>query len=333
MAFLRSRRQVVAALCVAGATPLLESRTPRAQQPPRLVIGWLNALSPSTIPALVASFRQELEAAGYVEGQNVDVDYRWADGRYEQLPAMAMALARRQVTVIFAVSPPAIRAAKAASTTIPIVFVSGLDPVKAGFVRSLSSPGGNVTGVSLITSALSAKRLEFLLALVPTASRIAVLLNRSNPNSDIQLADIEIIARAGERQFHFLEASAVADIDAAFATAAEKRCEALMVGADPFFTSRRHQIVALAARHAIPAIYDWQEYALAGGLMSYGTSLSAGYRQAANYVSRILRGNLPGELPVVQLSSFELTINLATARSLGLSVPRVLLARADLIIE
>lgn len=333
MAFLRSRRQLVSALCVAGATQLLESRTLCAQQPPRLVIGWLNALSPSTIPALVASFRQELEAAGYVEGQNVDVDYRWAEGRYEQLPAMAMALVRRQVTVIFAVSPPAILAAKAASTTIPIMFVSGLDPVKAGFVRSLSNPGGNVTGVSLITSALSAKRLELLLALVPTASRIAVLLNRSNPNSDTQLADIEIIARSGERQFHILEASAVADIDAAFATAAEKRCEALMVGADPFFTSRRHQIVSLAARHAIPAIYDWQEYALAGGLMSYGTSLSAGYRQAANYVSRILRGNRPGELPIVQLSSFELTINLATARSLGLSVPRVLLAHADLIVE
>lgn len=333
MASLRSRRGVVIGICVAGVAPVVEPRPLRAQPPPRPVLGWLNALSPSTVPLLVAAFHRELGETGYVEGQNVVVDYRWADGRYENLPAMAMDLARRQVSAIFAVSPPAIIAAKAATSTIPIVFVSGLDPVTAGFVPSLSHPGGNVTGVSLITSALSAKRMEFLLALVPTATRIAVLVNPSNPNTDTQVADIEAIARPGERQFQMLQASVAADIEIAFAALAERRVDALMVGADPFFTSRRDQIVALAARHAIPAIYDWQEYAVAGGLMSYGTSLAAGYRQAAHYISRILRGARPGDLPIVQSSAFELTINLGTARSLGLAVPRVLLARADLLIK
>ncbi len=317
----------------AAASPILFPLPLMAQQPAMPVIGWLNPLSPATITRLIAAFHQGLKDNGYVEGQNLAIDYRWAEGRYGRLPGMASDLARRELAAIYAVSPPAVLAAKAATTTIPIVFLSGLDPVKSGFVKSLSIPGGNVTGVSLITSALGGKRLEILRELVPTALRIAVLVNPSNQNTQTQLTDIEAAARSSARQLHILNAGSESEIDAAFATLAGQRPDALMVGADPFLTSRRDQIVALAARYAIPAIYDWHEYTLAGGLMSYGTSLTAAYRQAGIYIGRVLKGERPGELPVVQSSTFELIINLKTARSLGLTVPRILLARADQLIE
>jgi putative ABC transport system substrate-binding protein len=297
------------------------------------VIGMLNILSPATATHLVAAFHEGLKETGHIEGQNLAIEFRWADGQYGKLPGMASDLVNRRVAAIYAVSPPAALAAKAATTEIPIVFLSGLDPVKAGLVASLSLPGGNITGVSLITSALGIKRLEILRELIPKALKITVLVNPSNQNTDVQLRDIEAAARSSEQQFHILNATSESEIDAAFAILAEQRPDALMVGADPFFTSRRWQIVALAARLAIPAIYDWREYAFAGGLLSYGTSLTAAYRQAGIYIGKILRGARPAELPVVQSSSFELIINLKTAKSLGLTVPRILLARADQVIE
>ena len=327
------RRDLITLLGSAAAPPLLWPLRLNAQQPAMPVIGWLNPLSPATITRLIAAFHQGLEDTGYVEGRNVAIEYRWADGQYARLPAMASDLARHRLAAIYAVSPPAVLAAKAATKTIPIVFLSGLDPVTSGLVTSLSQPGGNVTGVSLITSALSAKRLEILRELVPAAVKIAVLVNPSNQNTETQLIDIQASARSGEAPSQILKASSADEIDAAFATLGGQRPDALMVGADPFFTSRRDQIVALAARHAIPAIYDWPEYALAGGLMSYGTSLTAAYRQAAIYIGRILEGAKPRDLPVVQSSTFELVINLKTAKALGLTVPRILLARADQVIE
>lgn len=305
----------------------------RAQQPTMPVIGMLNILSPATATHLVAAFHEGLKETGHIEGQNLAIEFRWADGQYGKLSEMASDLVGRRVAAICAISPPAVLAAKAATKEIPIVFLSGLDPVKSGIVPSLGQPGGNVTGVSLITSALSIKRLEVLRELVPLATKIAVLVNPTNQNTGVQLHDIEAVARSREQQFHILNATSESEIEVAFATLAGQRPDALMVGADPFFTSRRWQIVALASRLAIPAIYDWREYAFAGGLVSYGTSLSAAYRQAGIYIGRILKGEKPAELPVVQSSTFELIINLKTAKSLGLTVPRILLARADQVIE
>jgi ABC-type uncharacterized transport system substrate-binding protein len=274
-----------------------------------------------------------LKDTGYTEGRNVAIEYRWADGQYDRLPAMAADLVGQNVAVIFAVSPPAVKAAKAITRTIPIVFLSGLDPVASGVVASLSRPGGNATGVSLITSALGAKRLGLLRDLVPSAVKIALLVNPTNPNTDTQLADVETAARGFGQQFHVAHASDEGSIDTAFATIADQTPDGLIVGADPYFTSRREQIVALAARYAIPAVYDWREYAFAGGLMSYGTSLPDTYRQAANYVGRILKGEKPELLPILQPTTFETVINLKTAQALGLEIPPSLLARADEVIE
>lgn len=333
MAAPTSRRSFIARIGVTGAASLAWPLSLAAQQPGSPTIGWLNALSPPTITRLIAAFHQGLLEAGYVEGKNVAVDYRWADGHYERLPAMAAELVQRQVAVLFAVSPAAVSAAMAATTTIPIVFLSGLDPVKAGYVSQLGHPGGNVTGVSLITSALTAKRVELLRELVPTAVRFALLVNPANPNIRTQRAAIESLDRSGDRRFTVLDAESAGAIDAAFASMAGLGVDALVIGADPYFTSRREQIVALAARHAIPAIYDWPEYVVAGGLMSYGTSLAAAYRKGALYIGKILKGARPGDLPVVQSSTFELVINLRTAQALGLVVPRLLLARADQLIR
>jgi putative ABC transport system substrate-binding protein len=326
---LMRRRDFIAGLGGAAFWPLAA----RAQQPPAPVIGWLSVLSSGEMTSLVAEFREGLKGTGYVEGRNLTVESRWADGQYARISAMTADLVGRKVAVILAASPPAALAAKAATTTIPIVFVSGLDPVKAGIVTSLSLPGGNITGVSLVTSALGAKRLEILRELVPAAHRIAVLLNPGNPNFEVQSTDIQAVARASDIELHLLNASSEGEVDAAFSVLAVRRPDALVVGADPLFTGRRHQIVALAARNAIPAIYDWRQYTDAGGLMSYGTSLTAAYHEAGVYVGRILKGTAPAELPVIQSSTYELVINLKTAKSLGLTVPRVLRARADDLIE
>jgi ABC-type uncharacterized transport system substrate-binding protein len=304
-----------------------------AQRPATPVIGSLNILSLATVPRFVRAFQQALGEAGFVEGRNLAIEYRWAEGQYHRLPAMAADLVDRRVAVIFAVGPPAVSAAKTASATIPIVFLSGLDPVQAGFVASLSRPGGNITGVSLITASLGPKRLALLLEMVPTATTIGLLINPTNPNAQTQHDEMAAAGRGSGRTIEVVNASDAGEIETAFASLAERRADALVVGADPFFVSQRERLVALTARHAIPAIYDWREYAFAGGLMSYGSSLTDAYRLAAGYVARILNGAKAADLPVVQPAKLEMILNLKTAKALGLQVPRVLLAGAEEVIE
>jgi putative ABC transport system substrate-binding protein len=306
----------------------------RAQQPAMPVIGFLNAASPGPYLSFVAAFRRGLNETGFIEGQNVLIEYRWAEGQYDRLPALAAELVRRPVAVIAATGGPiAGLAAKASTATIPIVFVSGADPVKDGLVASLSRPGGNVTGVAMLLTALEGKRLGLLREFFPNATLIAVLLNPSSPNFDVQLKDVQEAARAVGQQIHILHASGEREIEVAFATAAQLRTGALLVAADPSFNNWRDQLVALAARYAVPTIFHLREFAVAGGLMSYGTSLTEGYRQAGIYTGRILKGAKPADLPVLQPTKFELVINLKTAKALGLTVPQSLLATADEVIE
>jgi putative ABC transport system substrate-binding protein len=299
------------------------------------VIGFLNPTSPDTNADRLRAFRQGLKETGYVEGENVAIEYRWADNQIERLPALAAELVRRQVAVIAApgAAAPAL-AAKAASMTIPVVFVVGEDPVRLGLVASLARPGGNATGVNLLNVELAAKRLDLLRELVPGASRVSVLVNPANAaNMETMLRDVEGAARAMGLQIQALNASTSQEISAAFATFARERPDALFVGADPFYLSRRVQLVHLATRHAVPATYSGREYTEAGGLMSYATSLSAAYRQVGVYTGRILKGAKPADLPVVQASKFELAINAESARILGLTISPSLLARADEVIE
>jgi putative ABC transport system substrate-binding protein len=304
----------------------------RAQQVP--VVGFLATTSPAPFAHLVAGFRRGLQEAGFLEGRNVAIEYRWAEGRYDQVPALAADLVQRQVAVIVTTGgETSAVAAKAATKTIPIVFNTGTDPVRLGLVTSLARPGGNATGVNIFTTELAEKRLGLLHDLIPAASTIAVLLNPNFAPAVVNLQESEVAARAAGRTVVAFHANRDDEIETAFARIIQMRPGALLVGSDPFFNSRREQIVALAARHAIPAIYEWREFAQAGGLMSYGTSLIEAYRQQGVYAGRILKGEKPADLPVVQLSKFELIINLITAKTLGLTFPPGLLAIADEVIE
>jgi putative tryptophan/tyrosine transport system substrate-binding protein len=306
----------------------------RAQQPAMPVVGFLNAASPGPWANLVAAFRNGLKESGYVEGQSVAIEYRWAEGKYDKLPELAADLVRRGVSVIVATGGSvSVLSAKAATTTIPIVFSTGIDPVGLGLVASLNRPGGNSTGVMLLVSELGGKLLGLLREIVPTGTLIAVLLNPNSPSAEYELNYIQQAARNIKQEIHILHARDEREIDAAFATMIQLGAGALLVGSDPFFNSRRDQLVALAARHRIPAIYEEREYAAAGGLMSYGTSFAEGYRQVGLYTGRILKGEKPADLPIVQAAKFELVINLKAAKSLGLTVPFGLLNAADEVIE
>jgi ABC-type uncharacterized transport system substrate-binding protein len=305
-----------------------------AQQRPLPVIGFLNVASPGPLRQQIAAFREGLKESGYVEGQNVAVEYRWAEGQYERLPELAADLVRQQVSVIFVGGgAPAELAVKAATTTIPIVFSTGGDPVRSGLVASLNQPSGNITGVYHFATGLEAKRLGLLHEMLPKATPIAVLINPNYADAENQLRDVqEAAARLGV-QLVVVRANAESDFNAAFSTVVQQRSGALLVCASPFFNNRREQLVVLAARHALPTIYEWRDFAAAGGLMSYGTSLADAYRQAGVYVGLILKGAKPADLPIVQATRFEFVINLSTAKALGIEVPPTLSARADEVIE
>ena len=305
----------------------------RAQQP-MPVIGWLSVGSPvSDSTVRLSPFRRGLDETGYIEGQNVAIEYRWAEGQYDRLPALAADLVRRQLAVIVAASAPAALAAKAATTTIPIVFLLGIDPVEFGVIASLSRPGGNITGTAILSTELSPKRLQLLHELVPTVAVIGLLVNPTNPRAEPETRNLQDAASSLGLQLRILPASTASEIDAAFRTLAELQLGALAVPADPFFTNRKDQILALAARYAVPAIYEWREFATAGGLMSYGPDLAESYRKAGIYTGKILKGVKPADLPVEQVVKVELVINLTTARTLGLTIPQWLLGRADEVIE
>ena len=322
------RREFIAGLGSAAAWPVVA----RAQRPTLPVVVFLNSAWPDGYAPMVVAFRQGLKETGYVEGQNVAVEYRWAEGQYERVSAMAAELVRRQVAVIVANTPGTL-AVKAATATIPIVFTTARDPVQVGLVASMSRPGGNVTGATQLHEEVLPKRLELAHQLVPMATIIAVLVNPTYPNTEIELRDLEAAARALGLQLHVMYASTECDFDTVFATLVRLRTGALVIGSDAFFLGRSEQLAAFALRHAVPAIFQDHEFAAAGGLMSYGGSTPDAYRIAGTYTGRILKGERPSDLPVQQSAKIELLINLKTAKTLGLTIPETLLATADEVIQ
>ena len=323
------RREFITLLTGAGiAWPVVV----RAQQPAMPVIGFLNSASPGAYASRVRAFQQGLSETGYVEGQNVTIEYRWAEGQYDRLRALADDLVRRQVNVIVANSPAAV-VAKVATTTIPIVFDSGTDPVKLGLVASLNRPGGNITGVSNLNLELGPKRMDLLRELVPTATSIALLVNPKNPGAETLSRDMQAAVSSLGRQLHVLRATTERDIDSSFATVVQLGAGALVIGSDPFFISRSEQLASLALRHSVPTVFQYREFTAVGGLVSYGGDTTEPYRLVGVYTGRILKGEKPANLPVQQSTKIELIINLKTAKALGLTVPQALLSRADEVIE
>jgi putative ABC transport system substrate-binding protein len=324
------RREFITLLGGAAAAWPLAAR---AQQPAMPVVGFIAGSSPSALSQQVAAFREGLKEAGFIEGVNVAVEYRYGEGQLDRFPAFASDLVRRQVAVLVVSNPTAVLAAKQASTTIPIVFSVGSDPVEIGLVASLNRPGGNITGVYQFTAGLEAKRLGLLQEMVPKATAIAALVNPNYAGAENQLRDLQVAATRLGMQLVVVRANTEDEFNAAFSTIVQQKAGALLVCASPFFNARRQQLILLAARHTMPAMYEWREFAAAGGLMSYGTSLGDAYRQAGVYAGRILKGEKPADLPVVQVTKFEFVINLNAAKALGLEVPPTLLARADEVIE
>jgi putative ABC transport system substrate-binding protein len=303
----------------------------RAQQTALPVVGILSGSSAAT-PNL-AGFREDLRDAGYIEGQNVVIEGRWAEGQYDRLPVLAAELVHRPASVIVASSLPSVFAAKAATSTIPIVFLSSGDPVQLGIVASLNRPGGNITGVNFFAVEVASKRLELLIELVPTVTVIGLLTNPNNPRTDLEIGQLQAAARIAGKQILVVKASAERDFDVAFETLVQERASAVLIPAEPLFFGWRERLVALAARHALPAMYDVREYTAAGGLLSYGLSLTDAYRLIAGQVARILKGAKPADLPILQPTKLELVVNLRTAKMLGLTIPESFLLRADEVIE
>ncbi len=324
------RREFIALL---GGATLARPRMARAQQATMPVIGFIGIDVPDSSAGRLSGFHKGLQETGFVEARNVAIEYRWAGADYDRLPALAAEFVSRKVAIIFAAALPTALAVKAATNTIPVVFVIGADPVELGLVASFNRPGGNLTGVSQLYGHLGGKRLELLHELVPAASLIGILSNPRNPNAESHLKDVQGTATALGQQILVCSASAEAEIDAAFAKLAQQQARALLVADDPFFTHSRAQIIGLAGRRSLPAMYYAGEFAAAGGLISYGSSPRDSYREAGIYVGKILKGSTPADLPVIQPTKFELVINLKTASELGLTVPPTLLARADEVIE
>jgi len=313
---------------------MLRGRPVRAQQKRMPVIGYLGSTSLDPEAPFLASFRHGLSETGYVEGQNVVIEYRWAEGKYDRLPALAADLVGRNVDVIVTFGGvAAAQAAKSVTSTTPIVFETGVDPVEKGLVASFARPGGNLTGVAILTAELMPKRLELLSELVPQVKEIALLVNPNNPTAERMTEAVQEAARTKRLELHILKASSRDEFETAFASLAQLQAGALLVGNDPFFFNRRDQLVALAARYAVPAMYEWREFVAAGGLASYGTSVASIYRQAGVYVGRVLAGTKPADLPIEQPTKFELVVNLKTASTLGLTVPPSMLDLADEVIE